>query len=58
MILRETEVKEGEIIWKVGDSAKYGLIVKEGQYKFFGCPETELGITFSVNWHSFFLSQE
>ncbi len=53
MILRETVVKAGEVLWKAGDQAKFGLVVKEGEFKFFGCVEAEIGIIFKVIFYKF-----
>ena len=48
MILREKQIKKGEILWKAGDSASYALIIKDGSMRFFGCQEADLGLTFTV----------
>jgi hypothetical protein len=46
MILRETPSKMGEILWKPGDQAKFGLVVNSGSYKFFSCPEADQNYSF------------
>ena len=41
-------MKAGEILWKSGDYAKFGLVVNTGEFKFFGCPEADHNHVFKV----------
>lgn len=44
MILVNHEAKAGTYIWRVGEQAKFGVIIKRGEFKFVECPEAEMGI--------------
>ncbi|KAL4493154.1 hypothetical protein ABPG72_003239 [Tetrahymena utriculariae] len=44
MILINQEAKRDQLMWRVGDQAKFGIIVKSGQFKFVDCPEADINI--------------
>jgi len=42
MILREVEVKEKDVLWKIGDNPEYAFLIAKGTFKFVGCKEAAL----------------
>lgn len=41
MIMRETDIEKGTVMWKVGDKAEFAFLVKKGTFAFFDCQEQE-----------------
>jgi hypothetical protein len=42
MILKDTNIKQNQILWTVGEPAKFSFLLARGQFKFIDCPEEEL----------------